>query len=64
MVLESLDPKENDKFLKMFFFSKFWGFRAPPKPPKNLKRGVLGGAQNPPKFWEKKSQNFIIFFGL
>ena len=47
MVLESLEPKENDKILKKFFFLHFWGFRAPLKPPKTLKRGFLGGPDTP-----------------
>ena len=46
MVLESLEPKENDKFLKKNFFQNFGGFRAPQTPPKP-KNGVLGGPETP-----------------
>ena len=47
MVLESLEPKENDKILKTKIFLHFWGFRAPLKPPETLKRGFLGGPDTP-----------------
>ena len=47
MVLENLEPKENDKFLKKKFFSKFWGVSGPPKPPQKPKNGVLGGPETP-----------------
>ena len=57
MVLESLEAKENDKILKKNFFQNFGGFR----PPKNLKRGVLGGLETPQNF-EKK--NFPKFWGV
>ena len=50
MVLESLEAKENDKILKKKIFQNFGGFRPPPKPPKNLKRGVLGGLKTPQNF--------------
>ena len=50
MVLESLEPKVNDKILKNKNFSKFWGVAAPPKTPQKPKKGGFGGAQNPPKF--------------
>ena len=52
MVLESLEPKVNDKILKNFFFQNFGGFRPPLKPPKNLKIGVLRGPK-PPKILKK-----------
>ena len=45
--MKSLEPKENDKFLKKFFFSKFWGVSGPPKPPQKPKNGVLGGPETP-----------------
>ena len=43
MVLESLEPKENDKFFKNIFFQNFGGFRAPQKP----KNGGFKGAETP-----------------
>ena len=52
MVLESLEPKENDKFLKKKNFQHFGGFRAPPKPPLLGFRGVWGGPK-PPKMLKK-----------
>ena len=64
MVLESLEPKENDKFLKKNFFQNFGGFRAPQKPPFLGFWGVWGGPK-PPKILKKFFfQKFIIFFGL
>ena len=50
MVLESLEPKENDKFLKKNIFFNFGGFRAPPNHPKNLKMGVFGEPETPQNF--------------
>ena len=48
MVLESLEPKENDKFLKKKF-RHFGGF-GPPKTPQKPKKGGFRGARNPPKW--------------
>ena len=64
MVLESSEPKENDKILKNQIFQHFGGFRAPPKPPFLGFWGVLGGAETPQNFEKKFFQNFIIYFGL
>ena len=61
MVLESLEPKVNDKILKKNFFENFGGFRPPPKPPKNLKRGVLGGLKTPQNFEKKFFSKFYHF---
>ena len=47
MALKSSDPKENDKILKKNYFIILGGVWAPPKPPKTLKRGVLGGPETP-----------------
>ena len=62
MVLESFEPKEDDTILKNIFFKNFLGFRAPPKPPKNLKMGVLRGPK-PPKilkiFFFSKLYHFL-----
>ena len=49
MVLESLNPIENDKPLKKIFFFILGGVWGPPKPHKNLKMGGFGGAEHPPK---------------
>ena len=49
MVLESLNPIENDKPLKKYFLKFFGGVWGPPKPPKNLKMEGFGGAEHPPK---------------
>ena len=49
MVLESSEPKENDKILKKIFFSSFWGVSDTPKTPENPKKGGFSGAQYPPK---------------
>ena len=48
MVLESLNPIENDKPLKKYFLKIFGGVRGPPKPPKNLKMGGFGEGGTPP----------------
>ena len=61
MVLKSLEPKENDKILKKKMFSKFWGVLGPPKPPKNLKRGVLGGLETPQNFGKIFFSKFYHF---
>ena len=53
MVLESLEPKENEKVLKKNIFSKFWGVSEPLKPLFLGFLGVLGGAETP-KIFEKK----------
>ena len=65
MVLESSEPKENDKHLKTNFFQNFGGFWPPLKTPKNLKNRGFKGAETPQNF-EKIFffQNFFIFFGL
>ena len=49
MVLESLEPKENDNILGGKN-QNFGGFQAPPKTPQKPKKGGFGGARNPPKF--------------
>ena len=64
MALKSSDPKENDKILKKKLFHHFGGFRAPPKPPKTLKRGGLGGPETPQNYGGIFLKNIIIFFGL
>ena len=51
MVLESLEPKENDKVLKKKLISKFWGFRLPQTPQKP-KNGGFKWAETPQKFEE------------
>ena len=53
MVLESSEPKENDKILKKNFFSKFWGVSSPPKTPLFRFLGAFGEARNPPKKFSK-----------
>ena len=65
MVLESLEPKENDKVLKKKLFSKFWGLLAPLKPPFLGFWGVLGGAK-PPKILKKfvLSKCYHFLWGL
>ena len=64
MVLESSEPKENDKILKKFFFIKFWGVSAPLKPPFFGFGGFLEGPK-PPKILKKNIfQKNFIFFGL
>ena len=50
MVLESLEPKVNDKILKKIFFQNFGGFRAPPKPPFLGFWWVLGELETPQNF--------------
>ena len=55
MVLESSEPKENDKILKNQIFQNFGGFRAPPKPPFLGFWGVLGEPETP-------QNDEIIFF--
>ena len=57
MVLESLEPKGNDKILKKNFFNILGGFGPPQNPQKN-KNGGFGGSK-PTIFLY-----FIIFFGL
>ena len=47
MVLESSEPKENDKIRKKKLFSSFWVVACPPKPLKNLKMGGLEGSETP-----------------
>ena len=59
MVLESLNPIENDKPLKKIFFFLFGGVWGPPKPHKNLKMGVFGAVEHPPK-----SKKIFFFKGL
>ena len=53
MVLESLEPKENDKILENIFFQNFGGFRAPPKTP-FLFLGGCGWEAETPQNFEKK----------
>ena len=64
MALKSSDPKENDKILKKKLFHHFGGFQAPRKPPKTLKKVVLGVPDTPQNEEKNVFQNFIIFFGL
>ena len=62
MVLESLNPIENDKPLKKYFFLIFGGVRGPPKPPKNLKMGGFGGWNTPlnkKKYFFSKAYHFL-----
>ena len=61
MALKSSDPKENDKILKKKLFHHFGGFRAPPKPPKTLKRGGFRGAGNPPKLGREFFFKILLF---
>ena len=50
MVLESSEPKENDKILKKKNFLHFEGFRPPLKPPFLGFLGGLGGPETPQNF--------------
>ena len=54
MVLESLEPKENDKILGNFFFKILGGFEPPPKPPFLGFWGVLGEPETPQNCEKKK----------
>ena len=58
MVLESSEPKENDKFFKKI---KIWGGFGPPK---NLKMGGFRGAETTKILKTLFFKIFIIFFGL
>ena len=49
MVLESLEPRENDKILKKKS-QNFGGVSSSPKTHQKPKKGGFGGARNPPKF--------------
>ena len=64
MVLESSEPKENDKILGKKIFLHFGGYRAPLKTPFLGFWRVLGVPETTQNEEQKKSQNFIIFFGL
>ena len=62
MVLESLNPIENDKPLKKYFYNFLGGVWGPPKPPKNLKMGGLRGRNTPlnkKKYFFSKAYHFL-----
>ena len=60
MVLESSEPKENDKILKKNFFRNFEGFRAPPQNSPKPKNGGFKGAETPQNI-EKNNFKILLF---